>query len=80
LQRRASGPSTIVKAYKILWMPAGATPTLVLLRRISATVKKFVFKGKCETCRGTMAQIQQNIILKKCMGLILDEIAQVLRL
>jgi hypothetical protein len=45
-------------------MPAGATPTLVLLRQISTTVKKFAFKGKCETHRVTMAQIQQNIILK----------------
>jgi hypothetical protein len=42
--------------------------------------KKFTFKTKRETCRVTMAQIQQNIILKKCMRLTLDEIAQALRL
>jgi hypothetical protein len=68
LQRRARGPSTIVKAYKILWMPARTIPTLVLSQRISTTPKKLTFKGKCKTCRETMAQIQQNIILKKMHG------------
>ena len=40
-------------------------PKLVLLRQIPAMRKKFTFKTKRETCPATMAQIQQNIILKK---------------
>jgi hypothetical protein len=32
-----------VEAYKILWMPAGAMPKLVLLRQIPAMRKKFTF-------------------------------------
>ena len=50
-----------------------------LSRRISATPKKLTFISTYETCRETMAQIQQNIILKKCMWLTLGEIIQVLR-
>jgi len=61
-------------------MPAGAMPKLVLLRQIPAMRKKFTFKTKRETCPATMAQIQQNIILKKCMWLTLGEIARILSL
>jgi hypothetical protein len=49
-------------------MPAGAMPKLVLLRQIPAMRKKFTFKTKRETCPATMAQIQQNIILKNVCG------------
>ncbi len=42
--------------------------------------QKSTFKTKRETCPATMAQIQQNIILKKCMWLTLGEIAQILSL
>ena len=69
-----------MEAYKILWMPAGAMPKLVLLRQIPAMRKKFTFKTKRETCPATMAQIQQNIILKKYMWLTLGEIARILSL
>ena len=61
-------------------MPASAMPKLVLLCQIPATHKKFTFKTTRETCPATMAQIQQNIILKKCMWLTLGEIARILNL
>tara|TARA_X000000950_G_scaffold110855_1_gene139715 strand:+ start:138 stop:314 length:177 start_codon:yes stop_codon:yes gene_type:complete len=55
-------------------MPAGAMPKLVLLRQIPAMRKKFTFKTTRETCTATMAQIQQNIILKNVCGCLLAKL------